>query len=112
MTSSVQILSLDADSGSAGLRTVSRLNIRYDRVDESVVGLTFAAKVLDFDEDGATTRIPKINKIDIIFYLFKGPLRLSLKGPCTRFEVEHMLNNQPSCIQNSYSKLDNFFWQN
>ena len=80
MTSSVQILSLDADSGSAGLRAVPWLNVRYDRVDESVVGLTFAAKVLDFDQNWAATRIPKMNEIDMIFYLFKGPLRPSLRG--------------------------------
>ena len=25
----------------------------------------------------------------------------TLKGPCTRFEMEHMLNNYPYCIQKS-----------
>ena len=59
MTSRVQKLSLDADPGAAGLRTVAGLYVSNDGVNERVVGAAFPAEILDFDQDWSASRIPK-----------------------------------------------------
>ena len=55
MTARIQIFSLDADLGPAGLWSVTRLNVGDDGIDEGVVGATLAAEVLDFDQNGSTS---------------------------------------------------------
>ena len=65
MAAGVQVFALNFYLSTAGLGSMTGLNVSYNRINKLVIFFRFAAEILDFNDDGSTLRFPSSGAIHL-----------------------------------------------